>query len=468
MIKAIYRTKKKGSATVEAILAISLFALIITGVIGAFLYSVQSNYAASVVNQASFLVDQGFSATKSIKDTSFASLVNGTYGLSSGGSSWSFSGSSDTSGIFTRTVSISTVDVLTKQITVTVSWPPQFTGVSNISQSMYLTNWDRFVAVLGNWAIPSTQSSVNVAGSVTIVGLRYVGNYAFAITSSGSNNFIVFDVTNLASPVQVTTLSLPGTLNYISIAGNFAYVTSSSNSQELSIVDISNPLSPVSTPLNLSGNDDARNSYIDQSNNRLYVIRSNSSNPELSVFSTSAAPSLVSLGDYNTTDTLNEISVQGNYAFVASTNNSREIQILNVTNPASISLSGTLNLSGTTDGVRSRAFGGNRLIITRSDGSTLLYNSTNPLSISLISTYSAGGAVNDLSLGNSNQYIFMATSNSAREFQVVNITTEASPVLLGSLNLSGNLNGLEYDAADDRVYTGGSSANPEFLILRPN
>lgn len=468
MVKAIFRTKKKGSATVEAILAISLFALIVTGVIGAFLYSVQSNYAASVVNQAGFLVDQGFAATKSIKDTSFASLVNGTYGLSSGGSGWSFSGGSDVSGIFTRTVAISTVDALTKQITVTVSWPPQFTGVSNVSQSMYLTNWDRFVAVLGNWAIPSTQSTENYPGAVTIVGLRSVGDYVFAITRARSNNFIVFNVSNLADPTVVTSITLPSTLSDIEISGNFAYVTSSSNSQEVSIVNISNPALPVATALDLTGNANAR--YLSVSGNFLYVTRDTSGGgvTELNVYNISAAPTLTLAGSYDTADTLNEVSIEGNYAFVTSTNNSQEIKVLSLSALPTITQSASVNLSGNDDGQESFTYNSNRLIITRSNGELLIINTTNPLSLSTISTFNANNTVNDISFGNTNQYLFLATSYNAAEFQVVNITVEATPTLLGFLNLSGNLGGIMYDSVDDRVYTGGSSANPEFLILMPN
>lgn len=466
MQKVIFHTKKKGSATVEVILAISLFGLIITGVIGAFLYSVQSNFAASVVNQANYLVDEGFAAVKSIKDLSFAGLVDGNYGISSAGASWVFAGGSDVSGIFTRTVNIATVDSLTKQVTINVTWPSQFTGISNISQSMYLANWDRFVAVLGNWALPSVQSSVNMTGSVIILGLRYSGNYVYAITNAATNNFVVFNVTNLASPVQVASISLPTTLTSIAISGNFAYVTSSANAQELSVVDISNPLAPSATAFDLSGNDNAN--FVTLEGTRLYILRSVGSNPELIVYDITLTPTLSVLGTFNTTSLYNEISIQGNYGFASSGDNSTEINILDLSNLASITVAQTINLSGNNDALRSRTFGGNRLIITRSNGGTLLYNSTNPLAISLISTYAAGVRINDLALGNSNKYLFLATASGSAEFRVINITNQALPVLLGSINLSGLLNGIVYDSVDDRIYTGGAAGNPEFLIIQPN
>jgi hypothetical protein len=54
---------------------------------------------------------------------------------------WNFSGTADTTDIFSRTVTIAAVDDDRKQVTSTVTWPqtPQRNGV--VTVTTYLTNW---------------------------------------------------------------------------------------------------------------------------------------------------------------------------------------------------------------------------------------------------------------------------------------------------------------------------------------
>ena len=131
----------RGFSLVEVLLASSLFALLVTVLVGAYLYGQESTSLAGRRVQASFLANEGLEATRNIRDNSFGNLSDGVYGLVISGNQWIFSGSSDITDIFTRQITISTVDADRKQIDAQVTWQqnPQRTGT--VSLVTYLTNW---------------------------------------------------------------------------------------------------------------------------------------------------------------------------------------------------------------------------------------------------------------------------------------------------------------------------------------
>lgn len=69
----------------------------------------------------------------------------GTTGLAQVSNQWAFSGTNDTSGIYTRTITITSVDANRKRVVSTVTWP-RGTGTSSISVDTYLTNWTAAIA----------------------------------------------------------------------------------------------------------------------------------------------------------------------------------------------------------------------------------------------------------------------------------------------------------------------------------
>lgn len=137
----------KGFSLVEILLSGFLFAFLVTAFVGAYIYGQDSTSAAGKRARAVYIAKEGLEAVRSIRDDDFANLVNGTYGLAVSGNQWTFSGSSDVTDIFTRQLTISTVDGDRKQISCNVSWQqnPQRTG--DVSLVTYLSNWQAGVAI---------------------------------------------------------------------------------------------------------------------------------------------------------------------------------------------------------------------------------------------------------------------------------------------------------------------------------
>lgn len=132
------RKSQAGFSVVEVLLAATVFGFLVTAVAGAIIYGRASNADAGDHNRAMALAEEGLEAVRNIRDASFSNLTNSspTFGLVQSGGVWTLSGTSDTTGIFTRTVTISTVDSTRKGVTVTVSW-----GSQQVSVTGRLSDW---------------------------------------------------------------------------------------------------------------------------------------------------------------------------------------------------------------------------------------------------------------------------------------------------------------------------------------
>lgn len=127
----------QGFSVVEVLLATTVFAMLVTALIGAMVYGRSSTASGGERQRAMLLAEEGLEAVRNIRDASFSNLSDSTFGLVQSGGVWTLSGGSDTTGIFTRTVTFSSVDSERKNVTVTVSW-----GTSNqVTVTGRLTNW---------------------------------------------------------------------------------------------------------------------------------------------------------------------------------------------------------------------------------------------------------------------------------------------------------------------------------------
>ena len=139
--KAWLATNRAGFSLVEVILASAIFVLLVTALVGAYLYGEESSASAGARARATMLAEEGLEAIRNIRDAGFANLTDGTYGLSTAGNQWNLSGSQDTSDIFTRQITIAPVGAGRKSVTANVTWQqnPQRSGL--VSLASRLTHW---------------------------------------------------------------------------------------------------------------------------------------------------------------------------------------------------------------------------------------------------------------------------------------------------------------------------------------
>lgn len=145
----LHTKNSEGFSLVEVILASSIFALLVTALLGAWMYGQEASLLAGNRAQAVLLAEEGIEVMRNIRDDDFVELTTGTYGLVIAQNQWNLTGSSDTTGIFTRQIEITSLDDNRREITSTVTWQqnPQREGVVTIAT--LLTNWKQEVVPAG-------------------------------------------------------------------------------------------------------------------------------------------------------------------------------------------------------------------------------------------------------------------------------------------------------------------------------
>lgn len=459
--------RQEGFSLVEIILSSAVFVMLVTAFVGAYLYGEQATMLAGNRLRATLLAEEAIEAVRNIRDPAFSNIIDGTFGLVTAGNQWSLSGSQDVTGIFTRQVTVATVDAKRKIITSNVIWQqnPQRTGSVTIVSR--LTNW--IAAVANMWVLPTQAASLNLAGNTDGIKVQTQGDYAYVIRGATSANFVVVNVTDPAAPSVSATLSLNGTPQNLALFGNYAFVASDSNAQELQIINIASPTAPVFVgSFDSIGNQNA--SGIVVSGNTAFLSRKNGPDMELLTIdiTTPAVPTLI--GSLELGANANDITISGNYAFISSDDNNQELKVINISNLVAPTLIGSLNLAGNVD-AESVVIAGSTILLGQG---SLLYvvDITTPVSPLLLGSVSAGATIGDiaLALGGSNSYVYLATSNTSNEFRVVDISIPSTPTIHGSFNVPGtssNLFGVAYNATTDRAYSVGQSDASEFIVFAP-
>lgn len=456
--------KTRGFSLVEILLAVSLFGLMVMAFVGAMFYGEESTALSGSRSRAAFLTNEGIEAARSIRDSGYPNLTRGTYGLTTTGNRWNLFGSSDlTDNFFTRSLTVANATISgTRVVTSNVTWQQNLQRTGAISMTTELSNWKVYI---GNWGAASIQTTLNLAAAGNGVKVVYQDDYAYVVRSTGTPNFVVVSVNNPATPVVVGSLALAGTPSNIVVSGNYAYISANSNPSELQIVNISTPTAP-----SLSGVFDAPGNIaatgIAFQNNLVYLARTGNSNNFVVVnVSTPSAPTQV--GITSLAGGLNEVVVNDGYAYVTSANNNAEVQVINIANPAAPALVATDNLGTGSDAI-SIAYLTNTLLVGRADGTLQIIDVTIPTAPTNTSTFAAGSQINDISVGLSEGYAFLAGTTGTGRFRVVDVTNLAAPTSVVSITSAGVVNGVVYDPDRDRVYGVQTSGASELVVFRSN
>lgn len=155
MLKVQLLTKNKAFSLVEIIIAIAIFLIFLSTLLG-LTYGFWKQTRNSVNKErATYLAQEALEAARSIRDASFTNLADGTHGVSVLSNQYNFTGASDVTDIFTRQMTISTINATQKKVDVTVSWADQNSPTNSVTLSTYLTDW-RKLNPLGGLTILKT------------------------------------------------------------------------------------------------------------------------------------------------------------------------------------------------------------------------------------------------------------------------------------------------------------------------
>lgn len=483
---------KNGQSLVEIIVAMALAALLLPALLTGLVAAREGKAQQIQRTEATAYLIEAQEAMRSIRELGWSAIsTNGIYHPVISGSAWALASGSQTINEYQRSIEISDVrrnsagdivqsggnlDPSTRRIDINVSWISPLP--TQITSTAYLTRYlDNLVFIqttetefntgdLGGTAV------VNNAGGEVILGSGGQGNWcgpdltlgtldlpkngvanaltaiegqAFAGTGENASgvSFAKVNISNSSSP----TATIDGTFdgfktNAVFGEEGFAYLATDNNSKEIEIINISSVPYTEAGFFNGSGSTNANSIYV--SGNVGYMTQGN-------IFRTfdlaSKSGSRPGLGNLTLAGVGTKVIVVGTYAYVSiSGNTSVELQIIDVTNPASLTVVGQADVnSAAAQDVYVNTSGTRAYLATAASASQsemfIIDVTTKTGNRGSLGSYEANGLdAKGVSVVPGNRAIIVGSGG--EEYQVINISNEASLVRCGGLNIDVGVNGI--------------------------
>lgn len=409
--------------------------------------------------EARNLALEGLEAARSIREGGWENLTDGEHGLQFQNGEWQFSGASTTDGLLVRKVIITAEDENTKLVESEVTWQ-EAERFQQVRLFTILTNWENVSpppdpgddggsGISGDWQNPRTLGSVDLGPGNSATDLDVVNKivYISAEASAASKpDFFIIDATDGENPFIVSSLNTGPSLNSVDASGNYAYVANKQSGAELQTINVSNQSNPtVAASYAAQGvSGSSRGEAVFYSGGKVYLGLNKVSGPEFHVIDVSNPSSPTHLGSYEVNDNVNDIYVRDNRAYLATDLGNAGLIVLDVSDPANINALGQeYSVDTNTVYVENPA-----TLLLGPAQDFYVVDASNPSDINTLGTLSAGDAVNDIVTRST--LAFIASSNSNREFQVINIASSTNPILWSYFNFSQVATGIDYE--DNIVY----------------
>ncbi len=368
-----------------------------------------------------------------------------------------------------------------KEVTSSVSWSSDknrlldasFVSLlaSTSTAQFYAGGCDPIVPLDG-WENPASYGSEDVSGADgTGIDAHWVGGhrYVFLVadpSSASKEDFYIFNVDDAQNPTLVSEINTGKGLYDVVVAGNYAYVVQNDNENQLQVIDISFPATPVLvTSTSLVGVDDT-GSYpegrtIAYFNNRLYIGTKETAGPEFHVFDVTTPSTPTHLGSLEVTHNVNDIVVQGTTAYLATSADYGELVLVDVSNPASMTLPPNFSTPGamekkfnarttaatpvestedgtTLDVVGTRVYLGRERTNNASERDFYIIDASNQSSLVALGALRMGLGSNSEVSGITAQgkYAFLMSTDSNLPFYVIRVSVPATPTVVSTCGLN--------------------------------
>lgn len=347
----------------------------------------------------------------------------------------------------------------------------------------------------GDWCNPTTNivAQMNLASSGNARNVKAVQGTAYTGTSSGAGTFVKIGISDADPPLLSNLSTLTGyETKDVFIDGNYAYVATANTDKDVVIIDLTtntevgyfNPTNPTfqffgDIPLTAQGVYVVGTTGYTTIGPNLYTFNLTSKTGSREEYSHKCLSSSTSSCTCNNIICLlfggavnaYRFVVYNNYAYVAIDWGQKELQLMNVTNPSSMTLAGSSDAnSGRGREVAINADGTRAYLAATADSSkreVFVINTSNKSSLSTIGSYEANGmSPRGIAFVGNNRLVVVGTSG--EEYQVLDITNETAPSRCGGLQVNNGIYGLSaVTESDGQAYTylvTGDSSN-EFKVI---
>ncbi len=528
MVKLI-KNKKPGFSIIETLIAISFIAVIVTGIFNISQFNSHVRKINDERTEALYYAVEGIEAAKLI---TWDQLTIGDHHFVKNNNVWDIvAGGELLANKYTRTVVVSAVsrqsisqgnvygnistganiDPDTKKVTVIIDWLSksgstkqekletniyrfqanrwtQKDWVGGAGQSEWLDDTKFFAKDVGadvtipgittliagtlNWNIATTTAIYDAPGTSDNNDVFQINNLAYLVTenntTSPGSEFYILDVANIIFPPIYNPpvrgqYDVRDGVTSVVVQGNYAYIStrsdnSTSNRGEFQVLNISNPNSIVqAASINWSGTTDALDVVVNE--NQAYIARGST----VYAYNITNPSSPSQLDTISVGSTANEIFVNENYLYVATNDSSKELQVIDITNPANIFLAGQYDLSGSLQATDIKVRGDRVYVSTRSNSGAELYiinfeDVTNPV---LMGYYEVGADIYSFALVG--PYALLGTALSTEELRVVDISYPSTVKPISSFDLTGYIYGMTANCSN--IYAGTTGNNQEFFTV---
>ena len=438
-----YLKGEGGQSMVEILVALTIFVLTITAVI--FLSSGGQSVSidTELNNQTIYKAKEQLENARATAKNNFSSLV---------------SASSADNG-FLKELIVENLGAYEKKVTSKVSWQITPSRTLKTELATIISDWKGAVAVggdtggggiSGDWKNPRTLGSIDLGPGNSATGLDVINKIVYLSAEASDSkkpDFYIVDATDGEHPFIKSSLNTGPGLKALDVAGQYAYLANNNGNAQLQIVnvsDLNNPILIKSYKLpNVSGDDGIALSifYVDS---KIYLGMKKIDGPEFNIIDVSNPNNPVLLGSYEINDNVNDIYINSNRAYLATDLGNAGLIILDVSNSASVNLLGQAYSTDTNS-----VFSNNPSLTFLNPGQEFrIADTTNPNSIIDIGSINVGDIINDIT---SRDYLaFLATSNSNRNFQIVNVSDSANPTLWSFFKFPQVATGIDFE--DNIVY----------------
>lgn len=517
MVKLI-KNKNSGFSIIEILVAITLIAVISVSIFNVNFYNSKVRRINDERTTALYYAVEGIEIAKMMR---WDQLALGDYYFVKNGDVWDInSGSELIDNTYSRTVNVSSVsrqsvyqgnvfgdivasgnvDPDTKKVTVTIDWlsragsnKQEFleTYIHRFSATRWTQtdwsggsgqeNWSEenkfFAKDYGidvrepgivsltsgfiDWTNASTTSTFDTPGNFEDNDVFESDGYAYLVTKNNpaGKELYILDVSNPENAILKSSLDIGASVTSVVARGDIVYLSTALNEGELKVVNVSNKSDPfVIATIDLPSNTDALDLAVN--NDQLYIIQGS----KMYSFSITnpAVPAL--LDDIQVSDSMAGIHLSASYIYIATLDAAKELQVVNVTNPADMQVFGYYNLPGSLKGTDVAARGSRAYIATQNNGSGsefFIFDVTNPANPVLIGEQEIGEMVHSFAIAG--PYILLGTNFLNEELVVLDISNPTAVVQVAGFDLTGYVLGMSANCS--LIYAATSGNSQEFFII---
>ena len=310
--------------------------------------------------------------------------------------------------------------------------PSSVTASGSYASSVTASGWQPALTVQGQLYVPDSipPAAVGTLGSpslATNLQTVYVqGRYAYVINNTtNAGTLQIIDVSNVNAPQLMSTFTFAGNQNPLDVyvQGRYAYVAL--NGGTMQIFDVSNP---GVTPVLVSTTTAAGAIGIYVQGRYAYVV-GNAANSQLEIFDVSNPASPVQVGTLTTlgsSPASRNIYVQGRYAYMDNYNTTDAFIIVDVSNPTAPVVVNGAGLS--IPSCYALKVQGRYAYVIGSNGLNIV-DVSNPASPSIVSTLGIGGTAQEVFV--QGRYVY--TTGPGNVVNIIDVTYPSAPVLVGTI-----------------------------------